>query len=165
MHQKPTTYERSSNEASRTTNARPTTATNSSSDGVDQMAKSKFRLLICSPSNGGCDELTRRLKQMRKDRTSAIHAIESWRGHRFNIIRVGRADSIHSDCDDVGFEAMVKAKVDQLICKKQSERSSSLAEHYNTLLTTENNLRKKISILKTSSTTNQNNASFKIYYS
>lgn len=121
--------------------------------------KKKFRLLICSPSNGGCDELTRRLKKMRHDRTSVFHAIENSRGHRFNIIRVGRTDSIHSDCDDVGFDAMVKAKMDQLICKKQSERSSSLMEHYNTLITTENNLRKKIKLLKESSSANKNDAS------
>lgn len=106
-------------------------------------AKRKFRLLICSPSNGGCDELTRRLKVLRKDRTSALQNL--------TIVRVGRNENIHTDCDDVGFDAMVKAKIDELICKKQLEKTSSLKDHYNTLLSTERNLKKKIEILKTSS--------------
>lgn len=151
MHQKSTsTYEKQASESGTSAKATETAVTD---------IKRRFRLLICSPSNGGCDELTRRIKLMRKDRTSALHNIEAQRGHRFCIIRVGRSDSIHSDCDDVGFDAMVKTKIDQLICKKQSERSRSLMEHYNHLLTTENNLRKKIQMLKSGSSVNKNDAS------
>lgn len=152
MHQRPpaasNTYEKQTSE-------------NSGGASVHEQQK-KFRLLICSPSNGGCDELTRRIKMLRHERTSALHAFENWRGHRFSIVRVGRADSIRSanDGDDVGFDAMVKSRIDQLICKKQSERSSSLMEHYKTLITAENNLRKKIQMLKSSSSVNKNDASF-----
>ena len=124
MNQKPTNYEKMSSDS--IGNQKP----------ADSLKK-KFRLLICSPSNGGCDELTRRLKQLRKDRTSALHAVESMRGSKLSIVRVGRSESIHADCDDVVFEVMVKGKIDELMMKKQSERSNSLSDHYHTLLNTE----------------------------
>lgn len=114
--------------------------------------------MICSPSNGGCDELTRRLKHSRNtDRSSALYAIHhgqagsssSLSGVR--IVRVGRSEGIHSDCDDVGFESMVKIKMDELMCKRQADRSSSWMQHYNELVMAERTLKMKIHALKSSS--------------
>lgn len=153
MHQKQTS-------ASTATRSLSTSGSKPAEMDASILKSRKFRLLICSPSNGGCDELTRRLKQARIDRSSAFHALEQQQKRRLSIIRIGRVESIHADCDDVGFDQMVKAKIDELAFKKQSEKSVSLKENYNSLLNTEKNLRKKIEAMKTSSSTNKNDVSY-----
>lgn len=112
-------------------------------------------MLICSPSNGGCDELTRRLKKLKTKKNSSLQAIEQAKGS-FRIVRIGRSDNIHRDCEEFMFESLLKSKIDELTCKKQSEKSKSLAEHYKSLKNTEVILTKKIQAVKASSNPNQN---------
>lgn len=122
--------------------------------------KKDFKVLICSPSNGGCDELTRRIKHLKTKSHSSLHML-SRDTSGFNIVRVGRPDSIHQDCQDIALDNLAKTKIEELVCRKHSEKSDSLMDHYNHLKTTEINLVKKINNLKLSSS-NQNIVSFKI---
>lgn len=110
------------------------------------------KLLICSPSNGGCDELTRRLKAHRDHHKTK--SFLSYSNKEFLIVRLGRTESMHRDCEQVYFDNLVKIKLDELIRKKELEKSSSLKSHYVELETKENILRKKIKALKASSSTN-----------
>lgn len=123
---------------------------NSGSTGKEALNKklNSFKLLICSPSNGGCDELTRRIINLRNKKNSSINPIEIKR--EFNIVRVGRNDNIHRDCEEVTLEVLYKKKFDELICKKQLEKSNSLKEHYNNLKNTEQIMRQKLKAFKNS---------------
>jgi hypothetical protein len=122
-------------------------------------------MLICSPSNGGCDELTRRIKILKDSKYSNLNTLNK---KDFTIVRVGRSESIHKDSDDFNLEQLCKKKFEELLRKKQCEKSSSLHEHFKTLQNTENTLIKKIKLLKSSSANNVNLVSafyFKKYVS
>jgi hypothetical protein len=121
---------------------------------VDTLVKRPVipKLLICSPSNGGCDELTRRLKAHRDHHKTK--SFLSYSNKEFQIVRLGRTESMHRDCEQVYFENLVRIKLDELVRKKELEKSSSLKSHYVELETKENILKKKIKALKASSTTN-----------
>lgn len=112
-----------------------------------------FKMLICSPSNGGCDELTRRIKALKESKYSNLNTLNK---KDFTIVRVGRSESIHKDSDDFNLDFLCKKKFEDLLRKKQCEKSSSLHDHFKTLQNTENTLIKKIKLLKSSSTANEN---------
>ncbi|CAF1098735.1 unnamed protein product [Brachionus calyciflorus] len=105
-----------------------------------------FKLLICSPSNGGCDELTRRIKTLRDKKNSSINELVMKR--ECNIVRVGRNDSIHRDCEEITLEYLFKKKLDQLIFEKKSEKSESLSSHFKSLQQTEKMLTSRVKAFK-----------------
>lgn len=120
---------------------------------------SNFKILICSPSNGGCDELTRRIKSLITKKNSNLSTFEMKRD--FNLVRIGRSDNIHRDCEDVTLDILSRKKLDELVCNKQMEKSNSLQEHYKHLKNTEQILSKKIKALKTG---NSNEKIVKIFF-
>jgi senataxin len=104
-----------------------------------------LKILVCSPSNGGCDELARRLK--REIDKNNLHFDDK----EFALVRIGRPESIHKDCESIMFEELVRKKSINLA---HLQRSGSLSNHYETLKTTEKNFKNKIEIAKNSSNTN-----------
>ena len=98
-----------------------------------------MKLLVCSPSNGGCDELARRLKHdIDKD---LIQVGDK----EFALVRIGRMESIHGDCESIMIDRLVKKKAITF------ERSDSLTNHYKDLEIKEKNIKNKIDIAKSSS--------------
>ena len=92
-------------------------------------------MLVCSPSNGGCDELARRLKHdIDKD---LIQVGDK----EFALVRIGRMESIHDDCDSIVLENLVKKKTVNI---EEAKRNESLSIHYESLKATEKNLQQKI---------------------
>ena len=94
-----------------------------------------LKILICSPSNGGCDELTRRFKSFKnKLRHEKIREL--------NVVRVGRIESMHRDCDEITLDNLSRKKFEELVTKKNCEKSNSLNEHYKQLTLREETMRK-----------------------
>ena len=90
---------------------------------------------MCSPSNGGCDELTRRLKF---DVDNDLIQIDN---KEFGLVRVGRIESIHNDCDSILLEKLAAKKA---TCFEKAEKSDSLTEHYEAMKKMQKDLENKI---------------------
>ncbi len=95
----------------------------------------KLRILVCSPSNGGCDELTRRIKY---DVDNDFIKIDD---KKFGLVRVGRIESIHDDCDSILLENLAAQKA---ISYDKAEKCDSLAEYYEELKRIKKDLENKI---------------------
>jgi hypothetical protein len=95
----------------------------------------KLRILVCSPSNGGCDELTRRIKY---DVDNDFIKIDD---KKFGLVRVGRIESIHDDCDSILLENLAAQKG---ISYDKAEKCDSLAEYYEELKRIQKDLENKI---------------------
>jgi superfamily I DNA and/or RNA helicase len=103
------------------------------------------KILICSPSNSGCDELTRKIKNNKMAKNSNLKRV----GNRdILIVRVGRTDSIHRDSDEFGLDFLTEKKCDELISKSQLEKSSSLKLQYDQFNKVIPVLEKKLKIAK-----------------
>jgi senataxin len=113
--------------------------------------KNKFKVLICSPSNGGCDEITRRLIRLRNH-----YFTQSDNPNEFSIVRVGRSESMNKDCASVNLDSLWKSKLQDIIHKKRCNVSQSLIVHNQKLLETEQTLKKKISLLEKNASNKQN---------
>ena len=100
-----------------------------------QKVARKLKLMICSPSNAGCDEIVRRLCR-KKD---------------WSVVRVGVNTSIHTDSDEMNFNNLVKKKFQELLNKELCKKSSSLKEQHHTFQTRESLFRKRLRDLKTAS--------------
>jgi hypothetical protein len=72
-----------------------------------------------------------------------------------NIVRVGRIESIHRDCDDMTLDNLARKKFESLVTKKNCEKSNSLNEHYKQLKCREETMRKKLKALKSGSSNNE----------
>lgn len=93
--------------------------------------KLSLKILICSPSNGGCDELVRRIKKLKEKSGSAIS--EKVLCREVKIVRVGRTENIHKDCEEMTLDYAFKKAFDQLIMEKKTAKSESLMSHYKSL--------------------------------
>ena len=77
--------------------------------------KQPIRILICSPSNTGCDELLRKISS---NCTSSSQSYLKILGHtNLKIVRLGRSDRIHADSRDFNFDILVMAKYEEYIEK------------------------------------------------
>ena len=92
------------------------------------LRRNKLKILICSPSNYGCDEIVRRLSCDKE----------------LSVVRVGVSNSIHADSDKINFNNLVKKKFQELLNKKQCEKSSSLREQYESFTLRESQFRKRL---------------------
>ena len=88
-----------------------------------------LRLLVCSPSNGNCDELAKRIMALNALKGGQL--CSSCR-HELQVVRIGRPDSIHQDCEPIMFDAQWRRKINELVIVKQCEKSSSLMGQYRT---------------------------------
>ena len=86
-----------------------------------------MKLMISAPSNGGCDELARRIIAWKGKKMSENNSVQ------LNIVRVGRLEKIHDDCDDFVLDNLVKKKLGEMPIKgsvciyiKQTEAFISL---------------------------------------
>ena len=105
------------------------------------------KILICSPSNSGCDELTRKIRNSKNSPSSYINSI----GNRnLLIVRVGRTESLHRDSEEFSLEHLAEMKCDELVRKSLLTKTSSLKEQYNSFLNMEKVLEKKLKIARLS---------------
>ena len=112
-----------------------------------------IKILICSPSNGGCDEIARRLKAFNREYFSATK-------RHLSIVRLGRFEQMHKDIEDLYIDNLTKSKVTELITKSQCEKSNSIQQSYKNFIETEKNLKDKIALMRR--TTKNNNLFVKI---
>ena len=123
------------------------------------MAKKKvgtnFKLLICSPSNSGCDEITRRIKEIKHKQVLKVDQKKD-----IMIVRLGRTDNMHKDGEEFNLDVLSRRRFEELMTKKQCEKSKSLQEFYTTFITKENNYIKKRNALKASNQPNLNQVIF-----
>lgn len=103
----------------------------SSKESKTKDKKFSLKILVCSPSNGGCDELARRIKKLQEKSGSAIS--EKVLRREAKIVRVGRSENIHKDCEEITLDFLLKTTFDQLMMEKQTAKSESLMSHYKTL--------------------------------
>ena len=90
---------------------------------------------MCLPSNGGCDELTHRLKF---DVDNDLIQIDN---KEFGLVRLGRIESIHDDFDSILLE---KLAAKNATCFEKAEKSDSLTEHYEAMKKMQKDLENKI---------------------
>ncbi|RNA26770.1 putative helicase senataxin [Brachionus plicatilis] len=117
-----------------------------------------LKIMICSPSNGGCDELTRRIKKLKEQTWSAIY--ERVLQREAKVVRVGRTESIHKDCEEMTLDFLYKKAFDQLMMEKKTTKSESLTSHYKNLQFHEKKFTIRVKEFKTSGKEKQR---FKIY--
>lgn len=110
--------------------------------------KFNLKIMICSPSNGGCDELARRLKKLKDTSGSAIS--EKVLRREANIVRVGRCENIHKDCEEMTLEFLFKKTFDHFMMEKKTAKSESLMSHYKTLQSHEKKFSIRVKEFKTS---------------
>ena len=105
-----------------------------------------MKILVCSPSNGGCDELARRLKHEIEKNLIEIDDKE------FGLVRIGRAEGIHEDCESILIDNLVKKKT---ISNEQFQKSDSLSKHYEGIKSKEKSFKEQIEAAKNSSNLTQ----------
>ena len=69
---------------------------------------SRMKLLICAPSNGGCDELARRINAWNKRKGNAACASHK---SALDVVRVGRAEKVHDDCHEITLDYLVERSI------------------------------------------------------
>ena len=106
----------------------------------------QFKLLIWSPSNGGCYELVRKISDIRRSNKSYLKTLCN---RDIKIIRLGRNESIHMDSGEFNLDTLSKKKCEELICKTQAEKTTSLNDQYKNFKNIEKMLDSKIKIGKT----------------
>lgn len=107
--------------------------------------KNNLKLLVCSPSNAGCDEIARRLKECKE----------------LAIVRVGVSGSIHRDCEEFSLSVLARKKYQELLNKEQCKKSASLKEQDETFRSRETLFRKRLRQLKAEAVPNVDYVSFK----
>jgi predicted DNA helicase len=87
--------------------------------GKQRRAQFGCHILVCAPSNAGCDEIVRRLKDGVKLKDGTLSKIK--------IVRIGSADAIHPDNQDVFIDSLV----DNLLLEdKDYERITALTKEF-----------------------------------
>jgi hypothetical protein len=127
----------------------PQTNSASTLDPKPNDTRYNFKLLICSPSNGNCDELARRMKELKNK-----EIMNSNKKKTISIVRLGRSETLNKELEEFNFEILTKKRVEDLTRKKQTEKSSSLQEYYKSMQNREIILRKRIKTLKSSTNSN-----------
>ena len=72
-----------------------------------------------------------------------------------SVVRVGRIDNMHKDCEDVGLENLARKKYEEMMNKKAFENSSSHQKHHDHLKNMENTLSKRLQALSSSTSSNK----------
>ena len=72
-----------------------------------------------------------------------------------NVVRVGRIDNMHKDCDDVGLEKLARKKYEEMMNKKELEKSGSHKKHHDYLSNMEKVLSDRLRALSSSSSQNK----------
>lgn len=110
------------------------------------------KILICSPSNSNCDEITRRIKELKSRPLLRPNNTKT----DCSILRLCSREANAREFDDFNLEILYKKHLNELINRKQCDKSSSLKEHYSNLKMKESALKKKIKILKNSNESETN---------
>jgi hypothetical protein len=105
-------------------------------------SETPLKILVCSPSNGGCDELARRLK---RDIDNNLIQIQN---REYGIVRIGRTESIHRDCDSISFDHLVRKKFETQNLIGLENCSNSVQAHFESIITKEKNLKMKLELAK-----------------
>jgi len=92
-----------------------------------------LKILVCAPSNGGCDVLARRLKFEVDNDLIQIDDKE------FGLVRVGITESIHNDVGSIWLGTLAAKMVEN--AKKEID---SLNEHYEAIKKMQTDLEIKI---------------------
>lgn len=77
------------------------------------------------------------------------------------MVRVGRQDIMHEDCQSVSLDCLFRKKYEILLRKKQCDKSGSLRMHFEKLMENEKNIKSRIKILKESKSGNENQVTFR----
>ncbi|ORX60067.1 hypothetical protein BCR36DRAFT_50492 [Piromyces finnis] len=99
----------------------------------------KIKILVCAPSNAGCDEIVRRLKRGVQKNNSELY--------KPKLVRIG-TEAIHPDCKDVTLDALVddlfsNDMVSQSNISKSNQSESALRTQLEDLHKKLEDLRKK----------------------
>ena len=120
--------------------------------------KQTIKILICSPSNTGCDELVRKISSSRTSSQSYLNTVDD---KDLKIVRLGRSERIHEDSNEFNFDDLAREKYDELVDKYSKTNSNcptySTEDHtYISLLEKENEINERIEDAKSSKRTIKN---------
>ncbi|XP_062507770.1 uncharacterized protein LOC134184168 isoform X2 [Corticium candelabrum] len=94
-----------------------------------QNTSGKVRVLLCAPSNGGIDELVRRLIPEIK-LCIGRKQVEGPTGHVFSqdtqIVRIGRPSAIHSDVKPFSLDSLVDQRLSQEVAALENQAVTNL---------------------------------------
>ncbi len=96
------------------------------------LKKNHLKILICSPSNAGCDEIARRLKDDKN----------------LKIVRVGKDGAANQDCEQINLNFLAKNKYQELVKREQIKKSESLSGQVKNFDSKENLFKQRIKDIK-----------------